>query len=200
VILAMLSQVGVALGLVWFAAVLVTMVAAGWVASRLIPGERSDFLMEIPPVRRPQPTNVLLKTSARLEWYLKEAVPLFALGTLVLFVLSEAGALEWIRRAGEPIVVHLLGLPREAAEAFLVGFLRRDFGATRLFQMASAGGLTHAQTVVAMVTMTLFVPCIANAFMIWKERGWRVAVAVIFVVFALAFLVGGAVNGLLGVL
>jgi ferrous iron transport protein B len=200
VVLAMLSLVGFGLGLVWFAAVLLTMVAAGFVASKLIPGERSDFLMELPPIRRPQLVNVVLKTSARLEWYLKEAVPLFALGTLVLFVLAESGALEWVRRAGEPIVVHLLGLPREAAEAFLIGFLRRDFGATRLFDMARAGALTHAQMVVAMVTITLFVPCIANAFMIWKERGWRVALAVVGVVFSLAFLVGGVVRALLAVL
>jgi len=198
VILAMLSLVGPWLGLVWFAAVLLTMVAAGFVAARLIPGARSDFLLELPPIRRPQLRNVVLKTSARLEWYLQEAVPLFALGTLVLFTLDGTGALEAIRRAGEPVVVHLLGLPREAAEAFLIGFLRRDFGATRLFQMATDGALTHAQTVVAMVTVTLFVPCIANAFMIWKERGWRVALAVVAIVFALAFLVGGTVNAVLG--
>ena len=98
---------------------------------------------------------------------------------------------------GEPIVVHLLGLPREASEAFLIGFLRRDFGATRLFVMGSEGLLTPAQMVTAMVTVTLFVPCVANAFMIWKERGWRMALVIVTVVFALAFLMGGAVNAFL---
>ena len=197
VVLAMLSKVGFLLGLVWVGAVLLTMLAAGFIGSKVLPGERADFLMELPPIRRPQIVNVLLKTSARLEWYLKEAVPLFALGTLVLFVVAESGALEWVWRAGEPVVVNLLGLPSEAAEAFLIGFLRRDFGATRLFDMATQGALTHAQMVVAMVTITLFVPCIANGFMIWKERGWRTAAAVVGVVFVLACAVGGAVHAFL---
>jgi ferrous iron transport protein B len=197
VVLAMLARVGFVLAFVWAAAVLLTMLAAGAIAARVVPGSRSDFLLEIPPIRRPQFRNVALKTGARLGWYVREAVPLFALGTFVLFVLHESGALAWLHRAGEPVVTGLLGLPREASEAFLVGFLRRDFGATRLFEMASSGALDGAQTVVAMVTVTLFVPCIANVFMIWKERGTRAAAVTVAAVFATAFLVGGLVRAVL---
>ncbi|MDI7269598.1 MAG: nucleoside recognition domain-containing protein, partial [Myxococcota bacterium] len=200
VILAMFPMVGPALGAVWLGTIAATLVAAGLIARRVVPGDRSDFMMEIPPIRRPLPANIALKTAARLEWYLKEAVPLFALGTLVLFVLHETGALDHVHRAGRPIVVGLLGLPAEASEAFLMGFLRRDYGATILFDMASEGALAPAQIVVSMVTITLFIPCIANVFMIWKERGARVAAAVVAVVFPLAFLAGGAVRVLLEVL
>ncbi len=198
VILAMFPRVGIGLGLVWACTIVATLLVAGRIAASVVPGDRSDFLMEIPPVRRPLLANVALKTAARLEWYLKEAVPLFVLGTFILFVLHEAGALGTIRRAGEPIVTHLLGLPREASEAFLMGFLRRDYGATMLFQMAEQGKLTDIQIVVSMVTITLFIPCVANFFMIWKERGARVAAAVVALVFPIAFLVGGAVNAVLG--
>ena len=194
VIFGMFPMVGAGYGAVWLGTVLLTLLAAGWIAARVVPGERSDFLMEIPPIRRPLVSNLLLKTTARLEWYVKEAVPLFALGTLLLFILHETGALESVRRAGEPVVQRLLGLPPEASEAFLLGFLRRDYGATMLFDMASNGLLTHAQVVVAMVTITLFVPCVANVFMIWKERGAKVALAVLGLVFPIAFLVGGAVR------
>ena len=75
-----------------------------------------------------------------------------------------------------------------------MGFLRRDFGATGLFVMGSRGLLSPLQVVVAMVTVTLFVPCIASVMMIAKERSWRAAVGVVLLIFPLAVLVGGILN------
>ena len=197
VILAMLAVVPATAGLVWFAAVAGVMVAVGLLGRLLIPGSAAPFVVELPPMRRPLASNVLAKTAARVEWYLKEAVPLFVLGTLLLFVLDRLHALGGLIRLGEPVVTGLLGLPKEAAEAFLVGFLRRDFGATRLFDMARAGSLNTVQIVVSMVTITLFVPCIANVFVIAKERGTRTAVWMTGFIFPFAFLVGGLVRVLM---
>ena len=50
------------------------------------------------------------------------------------------------------------------------------------------------QLVVALVTITLFIPCIANVFMIAKERGWKTAAAMAAFIFPLAFAVGGLVR------
>jgi ferrous iron transport protein B len=47
---------------------------------------------------------------------------------------------------------------------------------------------------VALVTITLFVPCIANFFVIIKERGWKVALAIVGTVIGIALLVGGLLN------
>jgi ferrous iron transport protein B len=54
--------------------------------------------------------------------------------------------------------------------------------------------LSVVQLVVAMVTITLFIPCIANVFMIAKERGWRMAAAMASFIFPLAFAMGGLVR------
>ena len=118
-------------------------------------------------------------------------VPLFLLGTLLLFILDKTGLLAFVIHAGEPLVTGWLGLPPQASAAFLMGFLRRDFGATGLFVMQSEGLLTPLQVVVAMVTITLFVPCVASVMVIAKERDWRTALAMIGIVFPLALLVGG---------
>ena len=146
------------------------------------------------PLRWPRPSNVLLKTLARLEWYVKEALPLFLAGTAIMFALDTIGVLPLVIRAGEPLVVGWLGLPAEASAAFLLGFLRRDFGATGLFVMQAHGLLSARQAVVAMVTLTLFIPCIASVVMIAKERGPRTAAAMTALIFPLAFLVGGLLN------
>jgi ferrous iron transport protein B len=194
VILALLGRLPLSAALVWVAAVAGVTLAAGWLGARLLPGGRSRFVVELPPMRLPALDNVLVKTAARVEWYLREALPLFLAGTLLLFVLDRLGLLGGLVRAGEPVVTGLLGLPREAAEGFLVGFLRRDFAATRLFDLARAGRLDTVQLVVAMVTITLFIPCVANIFMIAKERGARVAAGMAALIFPLAFAAGGAVN------
>ena len=60
--------------------------------------------------------------------------------------------------------------------------------------MSRGGGLDTAQLVVAMVTITLFIPCIANVFMIGKERGWKTAAAMAGFIFPLAFATGGLVR------
>ncbi len=197
VILAMLAAVPFSAAAIWFAAVAGVMVSVGWLAARVLPGERGDFVIELPPMRLPALSNVLSKTVARVEWYLKEALPLFLVGTLLLFALDRLRLLDTVTRLGEPVVTGILGLPAEASAAFLIGFLRRDFAATRLFDMSRGGGLDVVQLVVAMVTITLFIPCIANVFMIAKERGWRTAGAMAAFIFPLAVAAGGVVRVLM---
>jgi ferrous iron transport protein B len=197
VVLGMLGGISFTATLIWAAVMLAVLLAVGALAARLIPGERSALVLELPPLRLPVASNVLVKTLARLEWYLKEVVPLFLAGTAVLFLLDRTGALPALTRAGEWLVSGWLGLPTEASAAFLLGFFRRDFGATGLFVMESNGGLTAVQVLVGMVTITLFIPCVASVLMIARERGVRIAVAMTTLIFPLAFLVGGILYRLL---
>jgi ferrous iron transport protein B len=201
------AQLGVVLGMVsglsglatavWIGTVVLVMLLVGYIASKIVPGDPSDFVLELPPIRIPQMGNIVVKTLARVEWYLKEAVPLFILGTLILFVGHKVGALEFMQRMTDPLVVSFLGLPSKAAEAFVIGFLRRDYGAAGLFVMAKQGQLDSIQIVVSLVVITLFVPCIANFFMMVKERGIKAAVYMVAFIFPFAFGVGGVLNWIL---
>jgi len=201
------AQLGVILGmfgnqpfealLIWLAALALVMMLVGFMAARIIPGKRVDFILELPPIRMPQFSNVMIKTLSRIEWYLKEAVPLFILGTLILFVADKLNILPWLQEVSSPVIVSLLGLPAEATEAFIIGFLRRDFGAAGLFALQERGMLNTEQVVVSLVTITLFIPCIANLFMIIKERGMKTAVIITAFVFPFAILVGGVLHRIL---
>jgi ferrous iron transport protein B len=194
VILALLSPLPATAVVIWLGVVLGVIVLVGRLASRLLPGRGSDFVLELPPIRAPRLGNIVVKTLARIEWYLKEAVPLFVLGTLILFFADHFRLLGSIESLAEPVVTGLLGLPAATAPAFIIGFLRRDFGAAGLFQMAQEGLLDPQQVLVAAVTITLFIPCIANVFMIVKERGWRTALAVAAFILPFAVAVGAALN------
>ena len=201
------AQLGVILGMlgavswwgvaIWFGVVTAVLLTTGAVAARLIPGPPSDFILELPPMRLPGLRNILVKTGARIAWYLKEAVPLFVLGTVLLFVMDRTGLLEWVRVSAAPLVGRLLGLPHEATDAFLVGFVRRDYGAAGLFQLQRDGLLDGRQIVVSLVIITLYVPCIANFFVMIKERGLRTALAIVGVILVIATAVGGGLNQLL---
>ena len=194
VILGMLSDVGPYATVAWGAILVGVILLVGFLASKVIPGESSDFILEIPPIRMPQFSNLGIKTMARIEWYLREAVPLFLLGTFILFVGDRMGWLVRLQAMAEPVVVGMLDLPPKTAEAFLIGFLRRDYGAAGLFDMARAGMLTNLQVVVSLVTITLFIPCLANFLVIIKEQGGKVAVGMGLFIFPFAILVGAAVN------
>jgi ferrous iron transport protein B len=198
VMLGMISVTGVLGIAIWLAVVVGSLLAVGWLAGRVLPGEASDFILELPPMRRPSGTAVLTKTAARVEWYLREVIPVFLIGTAVLFVLDEIGLLARLEDALSPVVVSWLGLPAAATGVLLIGFLRRDYGAAGLFALATAGALTPQQTLVSLVVITLFIPCIASLLMIVREHGVRVAVAMLGTVLAIVLVVGGALNLALG--
>ena len=197
VVMGMLGGISLTAMILWAGVVAGVLVVVGWLAARFVPGDRSVFIAELPPMRRPPLRPVILKTVARVEWYLREVVPLFLLGSVLLFLLDRTGALQWLVGISEPLVVSWLKLPAEAATAFMMGFFRRDFGATGLFVIAGQGLLTPLQIVVSMTTITLFVPCVASVLMIAKERGAKTATAVTALIFPLAIFIGGLLGRVL---
>jgi len=199
------AQLGVVLGilsasrgavLVWGAVLVAVFLLVGRLAALLLPGAAPSFYLELPRMRWPTPANVLRKTGARVRWYFAEILPLFLLASVLLWAGDLTGVLGWATAALVPLV-RLIGLPAQAAPAFLYGFFRRDFGAAGLYDLAHRGLLSPAALTTAAVTITLFVPCIAQFLVMKKERGLKVAVGVLVAATTIAFTVGGIVGWLL---
>jgi ferrous iron transport protein B len=166
----------------------------GLALARYLPGDSTDLLIDLPSLRVPRPGNVLTKTYHKTVMFLREVTLYFAIGALLISILQVTGALEGAHGALAPLTEGWLNLPREAATAFIMGFVRRDFGAAGLFDL----GLTGVPVLVALVTITLFVPCIASVLVIMKERG-RAFMAFTWVgSVVLAFAVGGVVARVAG--
>jgi ferrous iron transport protein B len=182
--------------LVWLVSMVLVFLLVGFLAAQVVPGERPMFYMELPPMRMPQLSNVLVKTLTRMQWYFLEIFPLFMIASVLLWAGKLSGALSWLVRIMEP-VMGALGLPNEASAAFILGFFRRDFGAAGLYDLQSNGVLDPTQLTVAAVTLTLFVPCVAQFLIMKKERGWRVSLGIFVMVTGLAFGVGWMLNQLL---
>lgn len=192
VVMGMLASYGMGAFLIWLGTVIFILFTVGWLSGKLVKGKRIPLMTELPPMRLPMLSNVAKKTWSRLKWYLMEVIPLFLIGAALMFVLDLIGFLPWLVKAGEPLVTGWLGLPKEASAALLMGFLRRDFGATGLFALGSS--LSPEQGLVGLVTLTIFVPCIASTMMIIKEQGLKTAVIMTGIIIPLAFLIGGLMH------
>ncbi|OIQ60407.1 ferrous iron transport protein B [Moorella thermoacetica] len=169
------------------------LVLTGTALNWLLPGQPSDLFIDLPPLRWPQPVNILKKTATRASSFIQEAAPLFAGGALLIGILQVTGLLAALQNLLAPVTVNWLQLPKEAATAFIMGFVRRDFGAAGLYSLP----LTPAQSLVALTTITIFVPCIASALVIFKERGWREGVIIWPTILLLAFFIGGVISHIL---
>lgn len=195
VILALLARTPGGL-LVWIVCMTLLFVLVGVLAGRLMPGEAPMFYMELPPMRLPQLSNVLTKTYTRMQWYFLEILPLFVLASVLMWLGKITHGMEKLVNAMTPLMQGI-GLPREAAIAFIFGFFRRDYGAAGLYDLQSKGLLDGRQLTVAAVTLTLFIPCVAQFLMMLKERGWKVSLAIFVFVSLLAFGSGYLLNQVL---
>jgi ferrous iron transport protein B len=176
------AQLGVILALfegnpaglwIWLGTIAAVFLIVGFLSSKVMPGEKPSFYMEIPPLRLPKASNVLVKTYSRVHWYFKEIFPLFLLASLFIWLGQITGLFDLLVKLFE-YPIRALGLPDKAAVSFLFGFFRRDYGVAGFYDMKKAGLLTGNQLVVAAVTLTLFVPCVAQLLMNIKERGMKI--------------------------
>ncbi|WP_371371352.1 ferrous iron transport protein B [Sporomusa aerivorans] len=195
VVLALLSQHPIAV-IVWSIYMLIIFVSVGWLSAKLVPGSRSSFYMEIPPLRVPLISNVIKKAYTRMSWYFMEILPVFIVTSLVLWAGQLSGALTTMISWLEPAML-LIGLPPEMAQVFLLGFFRRDYGAAGLYDLVAAGKLTEIQLIVAAVAITLFVPCVAQFAVMIKERGIYITTAMIGLIIGIAFASAGLVHQIL---
>lgn len=187
VLATMLSPLGLGYTLLFVVVLFLIYGLTGMAMNKVLPGDSSDLLIDLPPLRLPRLANVLQKTWLKSKMFLTEAGGIFALGSVVVAALNAWGVLDRLQAVLTPITVGWLGLPKETANAFIMGFVRRDFGAAGLYDLA----MTPHQTLVALMTITLFVPCIASIMIILKERGRKEGVVIWLADLTMAIFIGG---------
>ncbi|MBK8189859.1 MAG: ferrous iron transport protein B [Vampirovibrionales bacterium] len=196
VIMTLMAMAGGLKGwLIYLATLFFIFTLLGTILNRLLPGRSSALMLDLPPMRLPSVQNVARKTWTRTKAFMLEAAPLFVLGSAVVAILQTSGALAWIQQWLAPLTVQALRLPPETARVFVMGLVRRDFGAAGLLTLADH--MSAAQILTALIVITLFVPCIASAAIFWKERGIREAAMILGGSWLLAFGAGTILSRLL---
>lgn len=189
VITILLSSAGAGPLLIFVSVIGTVLIVLSTTLNKMLPGESSPLLIDLPIMRLPRMENVFKKTFYRSWGFMKEAGFWFFIGALGIGLMEITGLLQVWQDALAPLTTSWLKLPKEAANAFVMGMVRRDFGAAGLFDIK----LSVMQITVAIITITLFVPCIASFVVMLKERGWKEGMAIWIGTWFTAFFIGGLV-------
>jgi len=165
-------------------------VILGIILNRFVKGFSPELLVEIPPYRLPPWRTVLQKLWMRTYGFLREAVPIILAAVLVINILYVFGIFDAIANFTAPVVTGLLGLPKEAVTAIIIGFLRKDVALGMLAPLA----LSAEQLVVGSVILAMFFPCIATFVVLIRELGVINMLKSAGIMIVAALLVGGALN------
>jgi len=168
----------------------VVWIILGIILNRTVKGFSPELLIEIPPYRLPSWRAVLQKLWMRTHGFLLEAVPIILGAVLVINVLYFFGVFEAIADFTAPVVTGLLGLPKEAVTALVIGFLRKDVALGMLAPLA----LTAEQLVVGSVVLAMFFPCIATFVVLLRELGVVNMLKSAAVMISVALITGGILN------
>ncbi|HAR64286.1 MAG: ferrous iron transport protein B [Candidatus Margulisiibacteriota bacterium] len=190
VIAALLAPIGSKYLFLYSVVIFGFFIAVGSLLNLTLKGESTPLFIELPSLRMPKISNVMTKTTMKTYHFMYEAIPWFVLGALIVSFLHVFNLLQSIEVVFAPLVVKWLQLPQEAARVFIMGFVRRDFGAAGLTSLA----LTPIQIVIALVTITLFVPCVASLVILFKEQSWKHALLIWLGTLFMAFFVGGVIS------
>lgn len=166
----------------------------GWILGKTLSGQRSGFIMEMTPLRKPELKSTLKKTWMKSREFVFIAFPLLILGSAFLGIANSLGLLSIFQNLVEPISVGLLGLPAFAATALVFGILRKEMALQILAVLAGTANFAAVMTPVQMyqfaVITTIYVPCVATIAVLKHELGTKDTVSIVLFTIFLALGVG----------
>ncbi len=171
----------------------VQVIVAGVLANFVLPGGRSDFIQELPPLRVPRLRVILSRAVRQSCRFMKEALPAFMAASFLLFVLDRMGGLTVLERLTSPVVNGILGLPEQTVQVFVKTMIRRENGAAELALVSEH--FNALQLLVTLLIMTIFTPCVNATIVLWKERGTKICVTLLLIVSGYAIVAGATLNG-----
>jgi len=176
--------------MVVFITLFIVWMSLGVALNKVMGGESLEIFMEIPPYRIPYWGALLKKLWIRIRGFLTEAVPFVLLGVFIVNILYVLGIIQFLGEITAPVVTGLLGLPKEAVVALIIGFLRKDVAVGMLLPL----GLTLKQAVVASVVLAMYFPCVATFTVLIRELGIVDMLKSTLIMVILAFFVGAILN------
>jgi len=189
-IIGLVGQRGIQYVAMVYGTLFIVWILLGVMLKRVTRGFTPELLIEIPPYRLPLWRVLGQKLWLRGFGFLKEAVPIILGAVLVMNILYFLGVFDVIADFTAPVVTGLLGLPKEAVTALVIGFLRKDVAVGMLAPL----GLTSEQLVVGSVVLAMFFPCIATFTVLTRELGIFGVIKSAGVMVTAALVVGGLLN------
>ncbi|MBF0521942.1 MAG: ferrous iron transporter B [Candidatus Omnitrophica bacterium] len=196
--IAILGKFGMSASLIAFGTLAILEIVAGLVLNVIIKDKGENYFIQVlPEMRLPSLKAVCVKTYYRIVWFLQEAIPIFVISAVALFVADKIGLLNGLKHLLNPLMVGWMGLPSSMVDVFILAFARREAAAGLIYKMVDAGALTYIQSIVAVVITTIFYPCFASVIALSKEMGVKTAVVMSILFIVVSFSFAGILNWLL---
>ncbi|MDY0098107.1 MAG: ferrous iron transport protein B [Bacteroidales bacterium] len=188
-----------ALGLYLFAVAVIFI--AGKISSKLIMGEPVELIMQMPDYKSPQLKTILYQTWDSLKEFIYIAAPIVIISGVIIQGINLAGWMPAISSFISPLTVNWLGLPAITGILLIFGILRKEL---ILVMLAAFLGTTNFSQVLSpqqMITLAIvsmfYIPCVATISVLWKEYGWKRAMAICIFEIVFALVLAGVVKRLL---
>ena len=176
-----------------YATLFVVWVVVGRLLNRVLKGESLELILEIPPYRLPSVRTVAQKLWLRMRVFFREAMPFVLLGVLIVDVLHFLAVFDIIANVTAPLFTKVLGLPKEAVLAVVIGILRKDVAVGMLMTL----DLTPQQLVVSVAVLAMTFPCIATFVVLTKELGVKGMLKSVAIMVTASLIVGALLNVIL---
>ncbi|PKL73498.1 MAG: ferrous iron transporter B [Methanobacteriales archaeon HGW-Methanobacteriales-2] len=190
VIIGLLGQYGIQYILMVYGTLFILFITLGSILNLIMKGESPEIFFEIPPYRIPHMGTLLKKTWMRVRGFLMEALPFVFLGILAVNILYLVGVMSALSSLLAPIMSQMLGLPSQAIDALIMGFLRKDLATAMLAPL----NLSPGQLVVACTVLAASFPCIATFIVLIKEIGIKDMLKTVALMLSIALITGTILN------
>jgi ferrous iron transport protein B len=154
---------------------IVVIAIVGHLMTRWSRVETPGLILEIPSYKVPSVRVVGAKMWYRIREFLRYAMPILVVGSVVLSVLEHFDVTRVLNAMVLP-VTWALGLPVSLGVPLVFGVFRKELSLVMLFaalgttQVASV--LTAGQMFVYAVFAVFYVPCVATIAVLGREFGW----------------------------
>ncbi len=192
VMLVILDKMPASASITVFTIIISQILIAGILANKIIPGKTSPLFMEIPAMRVPKPFHILKSATIKTYHFMKEALPVFVVASLLVFVFQRLGGLTWLENVSGPILGRVMGLPEQSIQVFIKTMIRRESGAADLQHLSYL--YTNVQLVVNLIVMTFIAPCLNAIIVLYKERGIKAGTGIMVSITIYAIVLGSIVN------
>jgi ferrous iron transport protein B len=189
-------------GLLWafsiYLIIFVLIIVSAIFLSRITPGEQFGMIVEMTPLRRPQPALVLTKAWIRIKEFLFIAMPVLIVTSIALGLLQYSGIIDALQGMVAPLTMSLLGLPPYASTALLFGIFRKELAFETLAVLGGTADLGSVMSAVQLYTFAvisvLFVPCVSTIAVLYRTLGARITVLASVYSVSLGIVIGALIN------
>ncbi len=176
--------VSISLLLIYLLGIIVVLVSAKLFSLAMFTEESSCFVIEIPPIRKPQLNYVIHVGLNQAREFIKRVGTFMVIGMVIVFVLTYFGPsgvaksnndsfLYFIGSGIAPIFKPLGFGTWEASSALIMGFLAKENVAATLMLLNADFGTT-INSISFVIFMSLYIPCLSTVAAIKGEtKSWK---------------------------